>query len=151
MTRASPTNLLYELDPEIERTRQRLRRQIQEAMADHPAGQNLPAGNGGLPPPPGLRQLTVRDFLEEDLNGLNPGVVTPEIEATHFELKPVMFNMLNTIGQFGGSVTEDARQHLKSFMEICNSFKIQGVHEDVLRLKLLPYSLRDRAKTFQQD
>ena len=146
MTRANPTNPLYELYLEIERTRKRLRRQIQEVMADHSAGQNLPASNRGLTPPPGPRQLTVRDFLEEDLNGLNPGVVTLEIEVAHFELKPVMFNMLNTIGQFGGSVTEDARQHLKSFMEICNSFKIQGVHEDVLRLKLFPYSLRDRAK-----
>ena len=56
--------------------------------------------------------------------------------------------MLNTIGQFGGPITEDARQHLKSSMEICNSFKIQGVHEDVLRLKLFPYSLRDRAKAW---
>ena len=126
MTRANSTNPLYELDPEIERTQQRLRRQIQGAMADHPVRQNLPAGNGGLPPPPGPQQLTVRDFLEEDLNGLNPGVVTPKIEAPHFELKPVMFNMLNTIGQFGGSMTEDAMQHLKSFMKICNSYKFQG-------------------------
>ena len=77
-------------------------------------------------PHPLPRQPTVRDYLVEDLNGLNPGIVTPEIEATHFELKTVMFNMLNTIGQFGGSATEDARQHLKSFMEVCNSFKIQG-------------------------
>ena len=33
-------------------------------------------------------------------------------------------------------------------MEVCNSFKIQGVHEDILRLKLFPYSLGDRAKTW---
>ena len=59
-----------------------------------------------------------------------------------------MFNMINTIGQFSGSATKDARQHLKSFMEVCNSFKIQGVYEDILRLKFLPYSLRDRDKTW---
>ena len=86
--------------------------------------------------------------MKEDLNGLNLEVITPEIEVAHFELKPFMFNMLDTIGQFDGSMTEDARQHLKSFMDICNSFKIQGVHEDVLRLKLFSYSLRDREKTW---
>ncbi|KAK8704861.1 hypothetical protein V6N13_048473 [Hibiscus sabdariffa] len=59
-----------------------------------------------------------------------------------------MFNMLNTLGQFGGSPAENARQHLKSFLEICNSFKIHGVSNDVLKLKLFPYSLRDKAKVW---
>ncbi|KAK8530849.1 hypothetical protein V6N12_013349 [Hibiscus sabdariffa] len=54
--------------------------------------------------------------------------------------------MLNTLGQFGRSPAENARQHLKSFLEICNSFKIHVVSNDVLKLKLFPYSLRDKAK-----
>ncbi|KAL4383733.1 hypothetical protein GQ457_15G012530 [Hibiscus cannabinus] len=57
-----------------------------------------------------------------------------------------MFNMLNSIGQFGGSPYEDASQHLRSFIEDCNSFRQLGVHEDVLQLKLFSYSLRDRAR-----
>ncbi|KAK8608895.1 hypothetical protein V6N13_025206 [Hibiscus sabdariffa] len=57
-----------------------------------------------------------------------------------------MFNILNTLSQFGGSPAENARQHLKSFLEICNSFKIHGVSNDILKLKLFPYSLRDKAK-----
>ncbi|KAK8578811.1 hypothetical protein V6N12_069155 [Hibiscus sabdariffa] len=89
---------------------------------------------------------TIRDYLAEDLDGLNPAVTILEFEAEHFELKPVMFNMLNTLGQFDGSPAENARQHLKSFLEICNSFKIHGVSSDVLKLKLFPYSLRDKAK-----
>ncbi|KAK9042555.1 hypothetical protein V6N11_017624 [Hibiscus sabdariffa] len=56
--------------------------------------------------------------------------------------------MLNTLGQFGGSPAENARQHLKSFLEISNSFKIHGVSNDVLKLKLFPYSLRDKAKVW---
>ncbi|KAL4360991.1 hypothetical protein GQ457_04G022910 [Hibiscus cannabinus] len=56
--------------------------------------------------------------------------------------------MLNTLSQFGGTPNENARQHLKSFLEICNSFKIHGVSNDVLKLKLFPYSLRDKAKTW---
>ncbi|KAK8649453.1 hypothetical protein V6N13_130182 [Hibiscus sabdariffa] len=91
---------------------------------------------------------TVRDYLAEDLEGLNPAVTIPEFETEHLELKPVMFNMLNTLGQFGGSPAENARQHLKSFLEINNSFKIHGVSNDVLKLKLFPYSLRDKAKAW---
>ncbi|KAL4347969.1 hypothetical protein GQ457_17G008410 [Hibiscus cannabinus] len=56
--------------------------------------------------------------------------------------------MLNTLGQFGGTPNENARQHVKSFLEICNSFKIHGVSNDVLKLKLFPYSLRDKANTW---
>ncbi|KAL4273966.1 hypothetical protein GQ457_13G015910 [Hibiscus cannabinus] len=95
-----------------------------------------------------LPARTVRDYLAEDLEGLNPAVTMPDFEAEHFELKPVMFNMLNTLGQFGGTSNENARHYLKSFLEICNSFKIHGVSNDVLKLKLFPYSLRDKAKTW---
>ncbi|KAL4378720.1 hypothetical protein GQ457_02G024860 [Hibiscus cannabinus] len=95
-----------------------------------------------------LPARTVRDYLAEDLEGLNPPVTMPDFKAEHFELKPVMFNMLNTLGQFGGTPNENARQHVKSFLEICNSFKIHGVSNDVLKLKLFPYSLRDKAKTW---
>ncbi|KAK8676030.1 hypothetical protein V6N13_034085 [Hibiscus sabdariffa] len=151
----------YNLDPEIERTQRDLKRRVRRLMdrngnnGQHPAdGQDPPAPAGGaiVPPIPQNNQQqpvrTVRDYLAEDLEGLNPAVTIPEFEAEHYELKPVMFNMLNTLGQFGGSPTENARQHLKSFMEIYNSFKIHGVSNDVLKLKLFPYSLRDKAKAW---
>ncbi|KAK8547621.1 hypothetical protein V6N12_031755 [Hibiscus sabdariffa] len=54
----------------------------------------------------------ISDHLTPMLDDLNPGIVAPEIQATHFELNLVMSNMLNSIGQFGGSPHEDARQHL---------------------------------------
>ncbi|KAL4362629.1 hypothetical protein GQ457_04G018860 [Hibiscus cannabinus] len=116
--------------------------------------QELPTRADGAIAPPAqqmnqqLPARTVRDYLAEDLEGLNPAVTMPDFEAEHFELKPVMFNMLNTLGQFGGTPNENARQHIKSFLEICNSFKIHGVSNDVLKLKLFPYSLRDKAKTW---
>ncbi|KAL4369677.1 hypothetical protein GQ457_05G022930 [Hibiscus cannabinus] len=83
------------------------------------------------------RPRAIRDHLTPILDDLNPGIVAPEIQAAHFELKPVMFNMLNSIGQFGGSPHEDARQHiyrarawlsgvpagsLESWGDLCHSF-----------------------------
>ncbi|KAK8705112.1 hypothetical protein V6N13_048720 [Hibiscus sabdariffa] len=76
----NPRDPLYALDPKIERTQCRLRRGIRVLMGDH----------------------------NEDLDGLNPSVTMPEFEAEHFEPKPVMFNMLNTLGQFGGSPAKKA-------------------------------------------
>ncbi|KAL4353546.1 hypothetical protein GQ457_06G012560 [Hibiscus cannabinus] len=161
MTRANPRGPIFDLNPEIERTQKQLKRRIRDLMDVHrnngqpPAdGQNLPAQADGAIVPLAqqmnqqLPATTVRDYLAEDLEGLNPAVTMPNFEAEHFELKPVRFNMLNTLGQFGGTPNENARQHLKSFLEICNSFKIHGVSNDVLKLKLFPYSLRDKAKTW---
>ncbi|KAK8593410.1 hypothetical protein V6N12_045492 [Hibiscus sabdariffa] len=72
------------------------------------------------------RPRAIRDHLAPMLDDLSPGIVAPEIQAAHFELKPVMFNMLNSIGQFGGSPREDARQHIRAFLEswadLCCSF-----------------------------
>ncbi|KAK8613933.1 hypothetical protein V6N13_122315 [Hibiscus sabdariffa] len=71
------------------------------------------------------RPRAIRDNLTPMVDDLNPGIVAPEIQA----------------GQFGGSPHEDARQHIRAFLEVCDSFRQQGVHEDVLKLKLFPYSL----------
>ncbi|KAL4271673.1 hypothetical protein GQ457_13G015160 [Hibiscus cannabinus] len=101
-----------------------------------PSRQNPPTPAGGviIPPIPQNNQQqtfrTVRDYLAEDLEGLKPVVTISKFEAEHFELKLVTFNMMNTIGQFSGSPAEKAHQHLKSFLEICNSFKIHGVSND---------------------
>ena len=99
--------------------------------------------NGNAP-----RPRSIRDHLDLILDDLKPRIVAPEIQAAHFELKPVMFYMLNSIGQFGGMPHEDARQHIRNFLEVCDSFRKQGVHEDVLKLKLFPYSLCDRARAW---
>ncbi|KAL4362632.1 hypothetical protein GQ457_04G024140 [Hibiscus cannabinus] len=93
-----------------------------------------------------VRGRSIRDNMLLNLDDLKPSIITPKIQAAQFELKPVMFTMLDFIGQFGSSPHEDARQHVRAFLEVCSSFHQQGVHEDVLNLKLFPYSLRDRAR-----
>ena len=48
--------------------------------------------------------------------------------------------------QFGGNVIEDPNAHLVTFLEICDTIKMNGVSEDAIRLRLFPFSLRDKAK-----
>ena len=92
------------------------------------------------------RDRCIRQYVVPLFTTLNPGIRRPDIEATQFELKPVMFQMLQLVGQFSGMPTEDPHLHLRLFMKVSNLFKIASVTEDALRLKLFPYSLRDQAR-----
>ena len=44
------------------------------------------------------RARAIREYAAPMFNELNPGIVRPEIQAAQFELKPVMFQMLQTVG-----------------------------------------------------
>ncbi|KAL4324095.1 hypothetical protein GQ457_11G023720 [Hibiscus cannabinus] len=138
MTKSNPQRPLYVFYPEIKITQRKLRRGIRNLIANNGQNQNPMAGHN--PPAPAYAVIN----LPIPQNQLD----IPYCEAEKFELKPVMFNMFNTLGQFGGSPNENARQHLKSFLEICNSFKLPRVSNDVLKMKLFPYSLRDKEKTW---
>ncbi|CAN6347254.1 unnamed protein product [Urochloa humidicola] len=40
---------------------------------------------------------------------------------------------------------EDPNLHLRSFLQLCNTFKMEGVDDNQLRARLFPYSLTDKA------
>ena len=91
---------------------------------------------------------TTRDYMREDPANLDTAVLDPAINPDHYKLKPIMFNMIDKLGEFGGGVNEDARQHMREFLEICKSFRQQGMPADVLKLRLFPYSLTGKAKSW---
>ncbi|KAL4363536.1 hypothetical protein GQ457_04G016820 [Hibiscus cannabinus] len=115
---------------------------VQNPVED-PAGRIATTNDGSIALP-----RPIRDYLSPILDDLNPVILAPEFQATHLELNPLMFDMLNSIGKFGGAPHEDARQHIHTFLEVCDCFRQQGVHEDVLKLKLFPYSLHDQARAW---
>ncbi|XP_061354840.1 uncharacterized protein LOC133299401 [Gastrolobium bilobum] len=82
------------------------------------------------------------------LKNLHSPIVQPEIAAGNFELKPVMFDLLETIGLFNGMPSEDPLLHFKNFMEVADSFKIQGVTSNTLKMNLFPFSLTNGAKAW---
>jgi hypothetical protein len=47
---------------------------------------------------------------------------------------------------FYSKASEDAIAHLQHFLEICSTFTIQGVTQDVVHLHLFPFSLLGKAK-----
>ena len=77
------------------------------------------------------RDRCIGQYAVPLFSDLNPGIRRPDIEATQFELKPVMFQMLQMVGQFIGMPIEDPHLHFRLFMEVSDSFKIVGVTENV--------------------
>src|SRR4051812_41302062 len=51
--------------------------------------------------------------------------------------------------QFSG-VGEDATLHLNNFVELCDMQKYKEVDGDIVKLKIFPFSLRERAKEWLQ-
>ncbi|XP_073017867.1 uncharacterized protein [Primulina eburnea] len=53
----------------------------------------------------------------------------------------------NTI-QFWGNALNDPNPHIADFLEICDTFKFNGVSDDAIRLRLFPFSQRNKAKSW---
>ncbi|KAA3480866.1 aspartic proteinase CDR1-like [Gossypium australe] len=114
----------YSFDLEIERTLRIRRKELQEMKRirnDQPLHQN--GKDADIPRIIDDRDRPTREHELPILDELKLGIVKPHIQAQHFELKPVMFQMLQTIGQFSGLPTEDPRLHLRLFLEVCDSFR----------------------------
>jgi len=59
-----------------------------------------------------------------DPNGTQPSksIVLPNINATHFELKPTILQLLPT---YYGKENENPYTHVDEFLDICSTFKFQ--------------------------
>ena len=59
-----------------------------------------------------------------------------------FEIRSSVINMVQN-QPFSGK--EDPNQHLKTFLQICNTFNIEGVTDNQIRARLFPFSLMGKA------
>ena len=86
------------------------------------------------------------DYAKPTLTGAESSIVRPIIAANNFELKPNTIQMIQQFLQFDGLQYEDPNTYLANFLEFCDTFKINGVSDDAIRLRLFPFSLRNKAK-----
>ena len=63
----------------------------------------------------------------------------------HFELKPGIIQLLP---KYHGLDSESPYLHLKEFEEVCATMHAPNINHDTIRLKMFPFSLKEKAKTW---
>ena len=147
MPRKSNTELLP-FDPEIERTL--FRRKKVEAGNSEMEDQNsdrFSEGHSDHNEMPGLREPILGDCWRPMMNEDYSEIRHQSINANNFELKPALINIVQQ-QQFGGSSSEDPNGHLSNFLQLCGTIKMNGVDHNVIKLKLFPFSLRDKTRNW---
>ena len=88
---------------------------------------------------------TFKDYFSP-LANLNTSCIRyPNLAARGFEIKPSVLNCLPT---FYGLENEDPYNHLNNFHAICQTFKYENFSDDDVKLRLFPFSLKDRARSW---
>ena len=72
-------------------------------------------------------------------------IAPPATSAGTCDINATLLNLVMK-DQFFGTRSEDAASHLNTFVELCDMQKKKDVDNDIVKLKLFPFSLRDRAK-----
>ena len=62
----------------------------------------------------------------------------PPIQVNNFEIKLAIIQMILNSVQFGGLANDDPNLHITNFLEICDTFKHNGVTDDVIWLWFIP-------------
>ncbi|XP_048499890.2 uncharacterized protein LOC125497367 [Beta vulgaris subsp. vulgaris] len=88
---------------------------------------------------------SLRDFAISNASGAASSIVRPTIAANNFELSPALIRVIQQ-DQFSGLDNEDPNDHITTFLEKCDTLKLNGVTDDAIRLGLFPFSLKDKAK-----
>ncbi|CAM8987092.1 unnamed protein product [Rhodiola kirilowii] len=87
---------------------------------------------------------TLGDYTTPRVTGFQSAIAPPGIENNTWELKTGLIQMVQN-NQFSGRVNEDPHQHLKRFVQMCNTVKTNGVPPESYYLRLFPFSLSDKA------
>ncbi|KAL5566422.1 hypothetical protein UlMin_029586 [Ulmus minor] len=128
------------IDLDIDRTLRRLRRERKEIDL-HKVPIMAEKGGGDAVPNRALKDYSIPNV------GISC-IQRPPIQANNFEIKPVIIQMIQNSVQFGGLPNDDPNLHIANFLEICDTFKHNGVTDDAVRLRLFPFSLNSKAKAW---
>ena len=92
----------------------------------------------------GMGEPTLVDFWKIMLNENYSGIRYQSIDANNFELKQTLISLVQQ-QQFVGHPLDDPNAHLAIFLELCGTITMNELDHNVIKLKLFPSSLKDKA------
>ncbi|CAN6687819.1 unnamed protein product [Malus baccata var. baccata] len=88
----------------------------------------------------------LRNSLAARINAVPRCIIYPDVQdGTSFEIKP---HILNILPSFHGLPNSDPNMHLVDFIEACDNTIIRGFSSEAIKLRLFPFSLKDKAKAW---
>ena len=94
--------------------------------------------------------------LEENFNAyrsMRDHMHPPRMSASSCIMPPIEQlvirpHIVPLLPHFHGMESENPYTHIKEFEEVCNTFQERGASIDLMRLKLFPFTLKDKAKVW---
>jgi len=93
------------------------------------------------------RVRTLKDHMNPTRTSAPSCIVFPP-DASYFNFKLGIIKLLPT---FHGLELENPYLYLREFEEVCNTYNDLNCSMNTIRLKLFPFSLKDKAKTWLQN
>jgi len=90
---------------------------------------------------------TLLDYLAPADQTVRSAIRVPAVQANNFELRIPLVQAMQGI-QFGGTLGEDPHLHIRKFLQLANTVKMNGVTSDTIRLILFPFSMTDRVNNW---
>jgi hypothetical protein len=81
------------------------------------------------------------------LAGVRTSINRLATEAS-FTIPPAITNMIQNNVHFNGLDDVDPSDHIERFARVCDTFKIQGMNKDAIKLRLFPFSLSTKASSW---
>ncbi|GJS42927.1 putative reverse transcriptase domain-containing protein [Tanacetum coccineum] len=89
----------------------------------------------------------MEELLQIPIIGIEDAIVVPAVLANEFELKIELLDFISNNPLFGLE-NDDPHSHIKRFYQITQTFKINQVSHDVVKLILFSFSLKGAAETW---
>ena len=93
------------------------------------------------------RVRILKDHMNPTRTSAHSCIVFPH-DATHFNFK---LDIIQLLPSFHGLDVENPYLHLRKFEKVCNTYNDSNCNMNIIRLKLFPFSLKDKAKTWLQN
>jgi hypothetical protein len=96
-----------------------------------------------------MAEKTLQEFSAPSPGNIRVGP-TLQMDNLDFGLQPSLINLVQAT-TFSGKAQEDAIAHLQDFLGIGSTIIIKDVAQDIILLRLFPFSLEGKAKQWFYD